>query len=654
MKKRIEVFAIVSTVILLVGGGGCQVDTEKCANNDLCIPEASCVASTSLCERWESPLTLSISDDWQSATVNVPYEVWFEVSGGFPPYTWILNDGNTETYPQWLTLTGDGENSQRAKLHNKEGQLPDKPTVSGAIIPIKITVKDNTKQGNNIRLDNQGFSVSETLTVSDCERNSCFGSSLKLNQSECDSNTGVVRNCIADSNGCAQLEVTGTNDNASHCGTCNNKCTNDYGSTKCSSSACVPTCDTGYGDCDGNPKNGCEASLATFCNGHASSCSAQNICACSSAFAGDKCDQCAIGALGIYPDCFLPASTDYCLTNQCVPVTPTGQDKCYDTGGTLENPCPGSISKDCYDDSNVIVPFCGQDAQYTDRSRSYICLDKLGNTKDCATLADGDMVKDSLTNLIWQRYVIDSSETLAWQAAVDKCKSLKHSDGSAYGGQTDWRLANILELQSIVDYSRSSQSIDLTAFPSTPNDFFWSSSVDGTSVPRVMDFKSGGVSGDQTSKLHYFRCVRGGKTTITQGDGGRFKEDNKVITEPVVTDSITGLMWQEISVTGKTWVQALDYCQSSSYGGYYNWRLPNIKEMTSLLSFDPLPSGCKNCPATEFPALTYGWYVSSSSSAFNSPTYTYMAWVVDFKYAFVSYYNKTTNYWYVICVRGGH
>jgi hypothetical protein len=80
-------------------------------------------------------------------------------------------------------------------------------------------------------------------TASTCQVNSCtsgFGN--------CDNNA---------SNGCEVTLATSTN----HCGACGAACTNAHGSTRCTGSACVPTCGTGFGDCDSSRPNGCETAL---------------------------------------------------------------------------------------------------------------------------------------------------------------------------------------------------------------------------------------------------------------------------------------------------------------------------------------------------------------------------------------------------------
>jgi hypothetical protein len=65
------------------------------------------------------------------------------------------------------------------------------------------------------------------------------------------------------SNGC---EINTTN-NLSSCGSCGNVCADEENmATMCSLSTCVSTCETNYGNCDGNAINGCELPLANDIN----------------------------------------------------------------------------------------------------------------------------------------------------------------------------------------------------------------------------------------------------------------------------------------------------------------------------------------------------------------------------------------------------
>jgi hypothetical protein len=47
---------------------------------------------------------------------------------------------------------------------------------------------------------------------------------------------------------------------------CTPACSNTNGTNTCVGGTCVPTCATGFGDCDGNPANGCETDVTTDTN----------------------------------------------------------------------------------------------------------------------------------------------------------------------------------------------------------------------------------------------------------------------------------------------------------------------------------------------------------------------------------------------------
>lgn len=117
----------------------------------------------------------------------------------------------------------------------------------------------------------------------------------------------------------------------------------------------------------------------------------------------------------------------------------------------------------------------------------------------------------------------------------------------------------------------------------------------------------------------------------------------------VVQDNLTGLMWtRNANLNGaKNWNNAIDYCNNLSHGGYDDWRLPNIRELQSLIDY-----GCAN------PALPSGHpfnavqcivpYWTSTTWAGN----TDVAWYLYLDYGRVSYDLKTTSP-YVWPVRGG-
>ena len=74
----------------------------------------------------------------------------------------------------------------------------------------------------------------------------------------------------------------------------------------------------------------------------------------------------------------------------------------------------------------------------------------------------------------------------------------------------------------------------------------------------------------------------------------------------VVTDNLTGLVWSEdANLDGlKTWTNALTYTEDVTVCGYVDWRLPNSKELFSLI--DRSQSG---------PALPVGYPFTNVQSA---------------------------------------
>jgi len=70
--------------------------------------------------------------------------------------------------------------------------------------------------------------------------------------------------------------------------------------------------------------------------------------------------------------------------------------------------------------------------------------------------------------------------------------------------------------------------------------------------------------------------------TLTARASDRFSNNN----EGTVTDAKTGLMWAaKDNVIPISWPDARSYCRDYRGGGFADWRLPTLAELTSL--FDP-------------------------------------------------------------------
>jgi hypothetical protein len=152
----------------------------------------------------------------------------------------------------------------------------------------------------------------------------------------------------------------------------------------------------------------------------------------------------------------------------------------------------------------------------------------------------------------------------------------------------------------------------------------------------------------------------GQKTSYTANDDGAYQKGlplpNPRFTAGAsgdeancVTDNLTGLVWaRSANIAGSmTWAAAIIFCEGLNYGGQTDWRLPNAKELYSLIDYGrynpALPLG------HPFIGVVLGGYWSSSSAAGSSGS----AWNVHLPNGNVSYETKSGTS-YVWPVRGGN
>ena len=271
------------------------------------------------------------------------------------------------------------------------------------------------------------------------------------------------------------------------------------------------------------------------------------------------------------------------------PVVDTGQDSCYDLRGR-QNRCPA-----------IGEAFSGQDAQNSGFVPRYI--DNGNGT-----------VTDAVTDLVWQQTPIYN---LSYDAAVARASSI------TTGGYTDWRLPSIKELYSLIDFrgitgrsaADSTPYLDTDVFEFLYGDeaagerhidsqYCSSTRYVGTTMNSAatvfgVNFADGRIKGYPTikprggTKSFHVRYVRG------RTDYGL--NDFHSAGDGTVTDRATGLMWTRTdSGEGMNWQQALAWVQEKNaedYLGYDDWRLPNAKELQSLVDYSRAPA------ATDSPAI---------------------------------------------------
>jgi len=121
---------------------------------------------------------------------------------------------------------------------------------------------------------------------------------------------------------------------------------------------------------------------------------------------------------------------------------------------------------------------------------------------------------DNRTGLMWVTNMVDAgvpnTSSSTWEGAITLCEGLN------YAGFTDWRLPNIRELVSIVDFSLYSPAINTNYFLNTHNtslDYYWSSSTASNSISNAFFIKFyDGLTSNSGGKSvsNYVICVRGG------------------------------------------------------------------------------------------------------------------------------------------------
>jgi len=196
-------------------------------------------------------------------------------------------------------------------------------------------------------------------------------------------------------------------------------------------------------------------------------------------------------------------------------VPKTGQTKCYKFSDNTEETCDASSHK-------------GQDGNYT----------KGASVSPRFTDNSDGTVTDNLTGLTWLKKAnciqsdypsFDNDFTqngeVTWEHAFDFVIGINNGSYPNCGAsQTDWRLPNIKELQSLIDFAYFDPALsnaagdakwtDGNAFLGVKSDYYWSSTTDAGNINKVwcMIFDNGKISNDPKSgNEQHVWPVRGGQ-----------------------------------------------------------------------------------------------------------------------------------------------
>lgn len=120
-------------------------------------------------------------------------------------------------------------------------------------------------------------------------------------------------------------------------------------------------------------------------------------------------------------------------------------------------------------------------------------------------------ISDRATGLMWAKdgdgAGCNNGTAAEWSTSITACENC------TLAGYTDWRMPNINELMSIVDWSTTSY-INSTYFTNNKSSYYWSSTSkpNDTSIAGMFSFASGQSSNFQLKiDSYYVRAVRGGQ-----------------------------------------------------------------------------------------------------------------------------------------------
>ncbi|CAN7554945.1 Lcl domain-containing protein [Duganella sp. LjRoot269] len=274
---------------------------------------------------------------------------------------------------------------------------------------------------------------------------------------------------------------------------------------------------------------------------------------------------------------------------------------------------------DAYDGSNRLLNLAasGQQTSYAAGDDGALKNGLAWPTGRFVDLQNGS-VSDKLTGLVWTRNAACFSAR-NWLDALAAVKQMANgmcglSDGSKAG---DWRLPNVIELESLVDISRSNPALaGGHPFLNVAGPYWSSTTYRGvTEEAWVIDFKDGRYVNDllnnlkATSPNGVWAVKSGGSGSVNLMATGQFivyaaGDDGDVRSgvgqtslrfvdggNGTVKDTVTGLVWlKQANCIRQSWAGALAAVRALSQGqcgltdgsSAGNWHMPNRAEMLSL------------------------------------------------------------------------
>ena len=275
-------------------------------------------------------------------------------------------------------------------------------------------------------------------------------------------------------------------------------------------------------------------------------------------------------------------------------------------------------------------------------------------------------VTDVMTGLDWIQNLNVDDSTIAWASAFSKIAT---QNSASSGGHSDWRLPNIREARSLINYGQNDNHIWLTAnsFIFTASFGTWTGTGYSTKAISINLWTGDTELLDETSVSRYYTMTSGVSNIPVSGLTDTFQPDSdgvlrKGIKPPIVrfidngngtlTDNMTGLMWEKlISNSPQAWSDILSQIATMNATGgrygYADWRLANVNEMDTILDYTSSVSQTDTL-------ISYGFLQAPSSSVWTGTTYatnTTKAWCIALNPIKMKSEDKDISCYYMI-VRG--
>ena len=290
-------------------------------------------------------------------------------------------------------------------------------------------------------------------------------------------------------------------------------------------------------------------------------------------------------------------------------------------------------------------------------------------------------VIDNVTGLVWEIKTTnggtsDNSNQYTWPDNTNPTTQelVEATNTAQLCGLTNWRLPTVQEIESLASYNYV-PAIDKDYFPNTQgsddgvdddNKWYWTAELDSdSSNSNVWAYNAyaGSTASAGSGSAYYVRLVSSSDAVgawFSDYSDSRYTDNG----DGTISDQHTGLMWMTCTygqtyssgsctgtATSGDWEDAFAAADTSNAAnngdgtyGHKDWRLPNKKELSSIVDLGNTPSTVNQ---TIFPSTQGAAYWTSTPSAADDSK----AFTIDFTTATYGAATRSTNAIYVRLVR---